>query len=58
VALVARAAAVGQCEPIPDEKTRARAMREGWIVLPLAMALNSLAYAPPACNAPGGEDGP
>ena len=43
-ALVARAAAVGMCEPIP-EASRARAGREGWIAVPTADSLEALARA-------------
>jgi Protein of unknown function (DUF429) len=41
-ALVARAAACGLCEPIPDDD-RAAACREGWVALPLAGTLERLA---------------
>jgi hypothetical protein len=40
-ALIARAAARGLCEPIP-EASRARATREGWIALPTAGSLGRL----------------
>ena len=43
-ALVTRAAAIGQIEPIP-QKHRADAKREGWIALPRAGSLASLAAA-------------
>lgn len=43
-ALIARAAALGLCEPIP-EASRARAAREGWIALPTADSLDRLARA-------------
>ena len=43
-ALVARAAATGRCEPIPDE-LRACAGREGWIAVPGAGSLDELAAA-------------
>ncbi|WP_419941159.1 DUF429 domain-containing protein [Candidatus Palauibacter sp.] len=41
-ALVARAAAIGRCEPIPPED-RELAREEGWIALPQAGSLNQLA---------------
>ncbi|MBI1737453.1 MAG: DUF429 domain-containing protein [Candidatus Rokubacteria bacterium] len=41
-ALVARAAALGLCEPVP-EASRARAAREGWIALPTRDSLDRLA---------------
>ena len=41
-ALIARAAAVGLCEPIP-EASRPRAVREGWIALPTSDSLDRLA---------------
>jgi hypothetical protein len=41
-ALVARAAALGRCEPIP-EASRAHAAREGWIAVPTADSLDRLA---------------
>jgi predicted nuclease with RNAse H fold len=40
-ALVARAAALGLCEPVPEE-LRERASREGWIALPLQGSLGRL----------------
>lgn len=43
-ALVARAAAIGLCEPPPPEHA-ARAAREGWVALPTADALDRLAGA-------------
>ena len=43
-ALVARAAATGRCEPIPNE-VRPQAQREGWIALPSANGLDELAAA-------------
>ena len=43
-ALIARAAALGRCEPIP-EHSRALAAREGWIVVPTADSLDGLARA-------------
>jgi uncharacterized protein with LGFP repeats len=40
-ALAARAAAIGVCEPIPDEYRRLAEV-EGWIALPKAKSLNWL----------------
>ena len=52
-ALVARAAALGLCEPPPPEHAE-RAAREGWVALPAADALDRLAGATPAAgSAPG-----
>jgi hypothetical protein len=44
-ALVARAAVLGQCEPIPAGE-RAAATREGWIALPLPGSLSRLSREP------------
>jgi hypothetical protein len=41
-ALVARASAIGLCEPIPDDLLDS-ARREGWIALPFAGSLEHLA---------------
>ncbi len=46
-ALVARAAALGLCEPPPPEHVE-RAAREGWVALPAADALDRLAATPSA----------
>jgi hypothetical protein len=52
-ALVARAAAVGCCEPIPSE-ARDHAEEEGWIALPRPGSLEELARGPrPARPIPG-----
>jgi hypothetical protein len=48
-ALVARAAALGLCEPPPPEHAE-RAAREGWVALPAADALDRLAGATPAAG--------
>ena len=48
-ALVARAAATGRCEPIPDE-ARAHAQREGWIALPCVSGLDELAVSEPSAT--------
>jgi predicted RNase H-like nuclease len=53
-ALVARAAALGLCEPPPPEHV-ARAAREGWVALPAVDALDRLVGATPSAggSAPG-----
>jgi hypothetical protein len=48
-ALVARAAALGLCEPPPPEHA-ARAAREGWVALPSPDALDRLATATPSAR--------
>ena len=48
-ALVARVAATGRCEPIPDD-FRARVRREGWVVLPSADSLDELAASEPSTS--------
>jgi hypothetical protein len=63
-ALIARAAALGLCEPVPSEQT-ARAAREGWIALPTPGSLDALAAGAPASSdrqvrrlSPAGESRP
>jgi len=48
-AFVARAAAVGLVEPVPEEY-RPEALREGWIALPCAGSLSLLPTGAPSCS--------